>query len=480
MRRYSGITVKLLLAFFAVLLISFAITMFVSDRFVRSQLRDRNDRLEARQLDVTAALVRSAYREQWSRAQLTSALQMSGGPNRTIVVLNRGGEVVLQSDGPNAGGSVDIDPQALKETLAARDKRWRPGDASGEGKIRIAAGPVGGDAAWSAQTILVVSQAFQQDFNVFSGLFRNIMITMLVVSTLMVLVVSRGMTARLRRMTQAAGDIAKGRFDVRLPDRHRDEIGELASSLNRMSAELGSLDRMRRDFLANVSHDLRSPLTSIGGFIEAMLDGAVPPDKERHYLGLVREQTQRMNRLVNDLLDMARMEAGQLAISPVPYNLSSWIRGLLARMSPDAERRGIKLELIGDAEDLWVRADPDRIDQALANLVLNAIQFSPNGRTVQVEAVRDGERARIGVRDRGVGIPGGELDKIWQRFYKSDKARSARTGSGLGLAIVQFVLEKHGTAASVDSVEGAGTVFTFSLPLAEPASHPSISPREGV
>lgn len=476
MRRFSGITVKLLLAFFAVLLISFAITLFVSNLFVKSQLRDRSDRMEMRQLDVTAALVRSAYREQWNRAQLLSALQMSGGPNRTVVILNGANEVVMQTSFPSDNEKVDIDPEALKETLAARDKLWRPGDASGEGKVRIAAGPVGGDRTWNAQTILVVSRAFQQDFNVFSGLFRNIMITMLTVSTIMVLIVSRSMTARLRRMTLAAKDIAKGKFDIRLQDRHRDEIGELASSLNHMSEELGSLDRMRREFLANVSHDLRSPLTSIGGFVEAMLDGAVPQDKERHYLGLVREQTHRMNRLVNDLLDVASMEAGQLEISPVPYNLSSWARGLLARMSPDAARRGITLALTGDGVDQWVYADPDRIDQVLANLVLNAIQFSPNGRSVEVGIVRDGNFARISVRDNGVGIPQEELDKIWQRFYKSDKARSARTGSGLGLAIVKFVLEKHGTAATVDSVVGKGTVFTFSLPCAEP-SHPSHSSR---
>ncbi|MEK0314462.1 sensor histidine kinase [Cohnella sp. 56] len=477
MRRYSGITVKLLLAFFAVLLISFAITMFISDRFVRSELRSRSDRMEMRQLDVTAALVRSAYREHWSRGQLLSALQMSGGPNRQIVLLNAAGEVVLQTGGPGEGARPEIDPEALRETLAARDQVWRPADREGKGSIRIAAGPVGGDRSWSAQTILVVSQAFQQDLGLFSGLFRNIMITMLCVSTVIVLLVSRSMTARLRRMTQAARDLAKGRFDVRLQDRHRDEIGELATSLNHMSEELGSLDRMRREFLANVSHDLRSPLTSIGGFVEAMLDGAVPPDRERHYLGLVREQTQRMNRLVNDLLDVARMEGGQLEISPVSYNLSSWIRGLLARMTPDAGRRDIRLALVGDSEDVWAYADPDRIDQVLANLVLNAIQFSPNDRSVEIEVTRDGDRAHVSVRDYGVGIPESELDKIWQRFYKSDKARSARTGSGLGLAIVQFVLEKHGTAASVRSIEGKGTVFTFALPSSEP-SHPAHDNRE--
>lgn len=469
MRRFSGITVKLLLAFFAVLLISFAITLFISDRFVRSELRVRNDRVELRQLDVTAALVRSAYREQWSKTQLLSALQMSGGPNRQIILLNAAGEVVLQTSAPSEAAKPVIDPEALRETLAARDKIWRPADPAGKGHVRIAAGPVGGDRTWSVQTILVVSQAFQQDLGVFSGLFRNTMITMLGVSTVIVLLVSRSMTARLRRMSQAARDLAKGRFDVRLRDRHRDEIGELAASLNHMSEELGSLDRMRREFLANVSHDLRSPLTSIGGFVEAMLDGAIPPDRERHYLGLVREQTQRMNRLVNDLLDVARMEAGQLEIAPVPYNLSSWIRGLLARMTPDAERRGIRLALIGDREDVWAYADPDRIDQVLANLVLNAIQFSPNDRSVEVEATQTGDRVRVSVRDYGVGIPESELDKIWQRFYKSDKARSARTGSGLGLSIVQFVLEKHGTAASVSSVVGEGTVFSFSLPSAEPA-----------
>jgi len=168
------------------------------------------------------------------------------------------------------------------------------------------------------------------------------------------------------------------------------------------------------------------------------------------------------------LLEVARMEAGQVVLSKVPYNLTEWIRRLLAALHPDFARRKLTVELTGEAEDVWVYADPDRIDQVLSNLLLNAIQFSPDGQTIEVSVERKGKAAVVSVRDYGVGIPPEDLERIWQRFYKSDKARSARSGSGLGLSIVRHVLEQHGTRATVESRPGAGSRFSFELPVVDP------------
>lgn len=469
MIRWNGITVKLLLAFFAVLLISFAVTSAISVWFVSSALGHRNFKFEEEQLNVAAALIRSSYRERWDEDMLRSALQMASGPmNRTIYVLDRSGKVLLKAGNPNSPLPLpSVSEEPLTDVL--RKGKTVVAQPIGEsGSARLSAAPVSGSNRIGAKAVVIVSREFKREFGLFTGLFRNIMISTLVTACIIVFFVSGRMTARLRRMKDAAQLIAKGRFDVSLNVKPKDEIGELAESLNHMSRELASLDQMRREFLANVSHDLRSPLTSIGGYVEAMIDGAVPDDRRDEYLRLIREQTQRMNRLVNDLLEVARMEAGQIDISPVPYNLTEWVRRLLAALDPEFTKRALRFELTGDPEDVWVLADPHRIDQVLSNLLLNAIQFSPNGRSIEVSIERRGKNAVVSVRDEGVGIAKENIDRIWQRFYKSDKARSAHAGSGLGLAIVQHVLARHGTSATVESAPGKGSRFAFALPLASP------------
>jgi len=468
MMRWNGITAKLLLAFFAVLLVSFSVTSAISFWFVNSALGHRSNEFEKEQLSVATALVRNAYRENWSLDMLRSALRVATGPmNRTIYLLDGSGKVLLQT-GVSDGEQLPLtDPGPLRDVLE-RGRTVVAQPISGAGSPLLSAAPVNGDERFPAKAVVLFSREPKREFRGFTGLFRNVMVSTLVSSVIIVFFVSSRMTARLRRMRDAARLIATGNFDVRLDVRPRDEIGELAESLNHMSEELGSLDRMRREFLANVSHDLRSPLTSIGGYVEAMIDGAVPEERRGDYLNLIRGQTQRMNRLVNDLLEMARMEAGQFDITPIPYNLSEWVRRLLAGLDPEFTRRSIHFELTGEPEDVWVFADPHRIDQVLSNLLLNAIQFSPNGKSVEVSIVRKGSSAVVSVRDEGVGIAKENLDRIWQRFYKSDKARSAHAGSGLGLSIVQHVLARHGTAAVVESEPGKGSRFTFELPLAQP------------
>src|SRR5262249_52203007 len=276
----------------------------------------------------------------------------------------------------------------------------------------------------------------------------------------------RRITAPLREMQRVGLRIARGDFEQRVTIKTHDEVGALAEAFNAMATELASLDQMRKEFVANVSHDLRSPLTSMHGFVRAFLDETVPPERQRQYLTLMEAQTKRMIKLVNDLLDLARLEAGQLDIRPASFNLSELVRQVVARLEPEGEKKQVTLEVLAEqAADLCVWADPDRIEQVLVNLVQNAIHFSCPESCVEVR-VSQAAQAVVSVRDAGPGIKPEDLEAIWQRFYKADPARTTPAGTGIGLSIVKHILDLHHSPIFVHSEVGKGATFTFYLPLA--------------
>lgn len=305
------------------------------------------------------------------------------------------------------------------------------------------------------------------DFNQISYMFGLSSIISITITGFFTYYLFKKITAPLREMNIAVHKFAKGKFDQEVNITSHDEVGELGVTFNYMAKELSSMDQMRKDFVANVSHDLRSPLTSIHGFVRAFLDDTIPNGRKRHYLILMNEQTERMIKLVNDLLDMARIEAGQLEIRPVIFNLSELVRQVLARMESEFAKKQINVNLIcEEAQDIQVVADPDRIDQVIANLIQNAIQFSLNDGTIDIILKKD-EMTMVCIRDYGLGINQKDLPSIWERFYKVDTARTKKTGTGLGLSIVKHILELHQTDIKVESEVGRGSTFTFTLPTAQ-------------
>lgn len=295
------------------------------------------------------------------------------------------------------------------------------------------------------------------------GLASMISITM---TGLLTYYLSQRMTAPLRELHRAARQIARGQFDQRVKVTTRDELSELGETFNDMAQELAGLDQMRRDFVANVSHDLRSPLTSIHGFVRAFLDEAVPDENKRHYLTIMQEQTERMIDLVDDLLEMARIEAGQLEIRPVLFNLSELVRQVVAHLEPEFVKKQVDVELIAEAaQDIHVWADPDRIDRVIVNLIQNALQFSSPGSAVEV-ILKAEEQAVVSIRDYGPGINPEDIESIWERFYKADSARTKKAGTGIGLSIVKHLLDLHQSPIHVQSEVGKGSTFTFTLPIA--------------
>lgn len=307
-----------------------------------------------------------------------------------------------------------------------------------------------------------------EDFNKMKYLFILSSIISITITGLITYYLSKRMTAPLREMNRAALYIARGKFDQRIKIKTHDELGELGKTFNFMAQELAGLDQMRKDFVANISHDLRSPLTSLHGFVRALLDDTIPNERKPHYYKIMNEQTGRMITLVNDLLDMARIDAGQLEIRPVIFNLSEVIRQALSRMEPEFVNKQVNVVLISEEEqDICVFADPHLMDQVIVNLIQNAVQFSSSNSSVEVILKKE-EQSVVSIRDYGLGIKQEDIEFIWDRFYKADRARTSKSGTGLGLSIVKHILDLHQTDIQVESEIGRGTIFTFTLSTSEP------------
>ncbi len=293
----------------------------------------------------------------------------------------------------------------------------------------------------------------------------------LLLSGIVGLLLSRAITRPLRHLTEAAGEVAQGRFDVAVPVRSGDELGRLSRAFNDMTARLRAARQMQTDFVANVSHELRTPLTSVKGMVETLRGGAVDDASVRDgFLATVEDETDRLIRLVNDLLLLTRADSEALNLHREPLDLAELARVTVARLQSQADARGltVRLDVTPDAPLAW--ADRDRIAQVLLNLLDNALKYSHLGGNVTVAiGAREGD-ALVQVRDAGVGIPTEHLARIGERFYRADKARARdrerERGSGLGLAIAQALVQAHGGALWLESEEGAGTVASFTLPAA--------------
>lgn len=284
-------------------------------------------------------------------------------------------------------------------------------------------------------------------------------------SIILVYIFSIRFTRPLKQINNAAKKIAGGEFSSRLVVSTKDEIGQLADSFNQMVDDLQKLEELRRGFIANVSHELRTPMTSIQGFIEGILDGTIPADRQNYYLAIVKDETNRLNRLVNDLLDLAKMEAGEITLNIKPFDINELIRICVIKLETLITSKNLEIEANFEVDNLFVSADKDSIERVIINLLHNAVKFSNENGEIILETVKNKDKVLISVKDSGIGIDETEKKRIWDRFFKSDKSRGKdKTGTGLGLAIVKNILSEHKQDIWVESEIGSGTKFTFSLP----------------
>lgn len=268
----------------------------------------------------------------------------------------------------------------------------------------------------------------------------------------------------LRRIRKGAGEYALGNYSTPIHLNREDELGFLADTMDFMAQSLKDQDEDQRKLISNISHDFRSPLTSIKGYIEAILDGTIPFEMQEKYLNIVLRETERLTKLTSGLLALNSIDPRQNRLSKSRFDINTVIKNTAATFEGTCTSRHISIELLFTDWESYVYADMGKIQQVLYNLIDNAIKFSQPDSVITIETTIKYEKIFVSVRDTGMGIPKDSLNKIWERFYKSDASRGKdKSGTGLGLAIVKEILQLHDENINVVSTEGVGTEFIFSL-----------------
>ncbi|MDQ3987571.1 MAG: ATP-binding protein [Actinomycetota bacterium] len=285
-------------------------------------------------------------------------------------------------------------------------------------------------------------------------------------SLAMVQFLARGMTSPLREMAAAARAMAKGDYDKRVTASSRDEVGELARAFNKMAADLAEIDRIRRDLIANASHELRTPISALQAVLENLVDGVAPADKAS--LQSMLDQVGRLGRLVEQLLDLSRLESGSAALQLEDFQIEPLLRHAAEEAAVQKNGKRVAVSVDVRPSTLSLYADPERVRQIAANLLANAIRFSPDGGRVEVRAHSADAGVTIEVVDEGPGITPSEATRVFERFYRSDSARaSAEGGTGLGLAIARWIVDLHGGDIRAEQGDPRGCRMVVEFPRAE-------------
>ncbi|MDO5798618.1 MAG: ATP-binding protein [Eubacteriales bacterium] len=272
----------------------------------------------------------------------------------------------------------------------------------------------------------------------------------------------------LHDITKGASEFANGNLSYQIPVTSENELGYLASNLNYMADKLNRNGEYQRQFISNISHDFRSPLTSIKGYVEAMIDGTIPVEMQEKYLKIISYEADRLEKLTRGLLTLNELDIHKRMLNIQDFDINQIIKSTAASFEGTCTTRQILLELILSGKNLYAHADMEQIQQVLYNLLSNAIKFSPDHSTITIETTEKNGKIFVSVKDHGIGIPKSSLNKIWERFYKIDRSRGKdQKGTGLGLAIVKEIISAHGQHINVISTEGVGSEFIFTLEKAK-------------
>lgn len=272
----------------------------------------------------------------------------------------------------------------------------------------------------------------------------------------------------LHMIARAAKEYTDGNFDYPLEIGSHDEYGTLADSVTYMAGEIKSLDDYQKKFVANISHDFRSPLTSIKGYAAAILDGTIPVEMQGKYLGIILFEAERLTKLTTNLLELNRFENQGVFLEVTVFDVNSVIKQTAETFEGSCTQKNLSIQLVFSEKEMYVSADIGKIQQVLYNLIDNAIKFSPDNSEIRIHTEEQGEKVFVSVKDQGIGIPKESQKKVWERFYKTDVSRGKdKKGTGLGLSITKEILSAHNENINLISTEGVGSEFIFSLPKAE-------------
>lgn len=308
-----------------------------------------------------------------------------------------------------------------------------------------------------------------QDADHFLNMSYMALITLLLFSMVFLIMYLWHTCRRIWRMNYIAHKYMEGDFTSVMEDTSEDELGFLSASFNYMAKELNTLEEDQRKFVSNISHDFRSPLTSIKGYVEAMLDGTIPVEMQDKYLNIIITETERLTKLTSGLIELNQYGGhGKTILDKTDFDINAVIGQTAATFEGACNAKHIVLDLVLTGDELFVHADKSKIQQIIYNLTDNAIKFSHHDSSIRIETHVKNEKVFVSVKDSGIGIPKESIGKIWERFYKTDLSRGKdKKGTGIGLAIVKEIIQAHGENINVISTEGVGTEFIFTLPFVD-------------
>ena len=423
-------------------------------------------RLSVRYLESGRYLTMEELRQDQVFQQLAATAAMIS--DMDILVCDEEGHVLLSTDETMEGQSITIPDGVMSAVLEQGTWAGR----SRLDQLYESKRFVGGVSVVSPTTGKVLGSVFTVSsgdtvdalWRTFAGLLVMTALVVLMISFVATSVTTMRQIKPIREMAQATRCYAEGDFDIRMNDYGRDdEIGELAASFNNMAERLQQTERQRREFIANISHELKTPMTTIAGYTDGILDGTIPPENEKQYLQIIANESRRLSRLVRRMLDVSQLQAMDPLRNGNHFDICESMRRVLISMEKKINDRHLDVDADIPDEPILVLGDNDMITQVIYNLLENAAKFAREGSTLYLGVAMMDGKARVTVRNIGDTIPAEELPLLFERFHKSDKSRSEdKDGYGLGLYIVKTILQQHKEEINVTSENGV-TTFTFSL-----------------
>ncbi len=456
-----------ILSGFIVLAVSFVV---IADRYSSDEQKRALDKVAQRAAN-TATIMIENYSPSLDRLFQLTLAQMAGDADATIILCDGTGKIayVADSSGCYAQEFLALYPSAV-------DELWKSGRYSETGnfggffsEVRNIVGlPIVGLSSNKYEGAVFAAAPASSNLNLLQdviGAFSVALMTVLLITLVLSYLITARLIRPLRIMANAAKSFGRGDFSMRVPEVTRnDEVGELAISFNNMAASMQSLEEQRRDFIANVSHDLKTPMTTIAGFVDGMLDGTVPEEKFNEYLEVISEEVKRLSRMANRMLDMAKFESGAIVISKTTFDVCEMASRIILSFEQVLNARGIEV-IVNMPSELKVTADKDQLAQVIYNLVDNAVKFVDDKGKLSMSIASIGGKMHFKISNTGAEIPMADQQQIFERFYKVDRSRNLnRQGSGLGLYIVKTIINLHGGDIKVKSGNNE-TEFYFTLPL---------------
>lgn len=460
---------KLILAYIIFGIFGFImVSTFTSSMTLEHLKRETAEKLYSEATFIANTYATDLYNNQASLDSVHKQLEaLDNYLGADIWIINPSGRLILDSS-----TELDIDSERVVEDFdptITLGSYYISGDFFGtfsEETLSVFA-PITSDFAVKGYVVIHVSMHSIEDSkeSLLSISYLQLIILFLL-SLIILLFFTEFVYIPIKRITEATEHYAAGDMEYELTVESDDELGYQAAVLSYMAQKVATAEDDQKKFIANVSHDFRSPLTSIKGYLEAMIDGTIPPEMHEKYLQVVLNETDRLTKLTNGLLSLNNLSTRGMSLEKSIFDINVTIKNVVASFEGTLHSKKLAVDLVLTGEELLVEADMTKIQQVLYNLVDNAIKFSHSGSGIKLETTVKKNKVFVSVKDKGIGIPKDSLKLIWDRFYKTDLSRGKdKKGTGLGLAITKEIIKAHNENINVISTEGVGTEFIFTLPL---------------